>query len=136
MDTPPIPLILHTYTSVSPDRVRHWTDEGWSSFDYGDSRVQVKRTDLTMVKAARALAQTAAAELAMWDRDLAALEAQLTAEEDAASAVPPQTPEPRPDPAAAPDPNPFDEPDVALDKQVEKVATMPETHRRTIKKES
>lgn len=85
-------LTTVTHGTIAPDHVRHQlSEDGWSSFDFGPLRVQVPRTDLARVRAARALARTIAAQATFWDGDLAALEAELETA-DAKQADEPETP--------------------------------------------
>lgn len=138
----PIALSLqgHFFQHITPGQIVHrLTDDGFSHFDYGPWRVAIRATDLTQVRAARQLAQTIAAQATFWDGDLAVVEARLVTEQAAHIAdapAPGQNPTPAPEPTlanqmadqlAAPDPE--------LDAAVEKVATRPETRRRSPAKE-
>ncbi|MGW5259621.1 hypothetical protein ACWEQG_01520 [Microbispora sp. NPDC004025] len=79
--------------TLTPDQVRHQlSEDGWSTFDLGPLRVQVPRTDVSRVRAARALARTIAAQADFWDRDLGAIEAELEAV-DAKQTAEPETPQ-------------------------------------------
>lgn len=133
-----VPLNGHIYTSLAPDQVTHrLTDDGWSSFDFGPMRVQLPVKDLSRVKAARALAQAIAAQAGFWDGDLAAIEAGLVEAEQAklaehTSATGPQPAASADDTQVLPDSGaPFGGEDPKLDARVHKVATLPETRRRT-----
>lgn len=75
-------MALSTYdrNEISPGLVRHTlTEDGWSRFDFGNRRVEVPRDDLDKVREAREFASAIAAQAAMWERDLTALEAELVA---------------------------------------------------------
>ncbi|MEU4577467.1 hypothetical protein [Nonomuraea sp. NPDC023979] len=105
------------------DQIRHTLDENWSTFHIGLRQYGVHRGDLDGIRARRQFAQTLAGQAAMWDKELAALEEVLA-----------PTSAPEPDLPAAPEPpvavdEPYGGDDPALDKAVEKVATLPETRR-------
>jgi hypothetical protein len=74
-----LPLNTHEYSTITPDQVRHELDDDrkWSIFYFGTRRVMVPRGDLSRVRAARHLAETIAAQAAMWERDLEIIEAEL-----------------------------------------------------------
>lgn len=73
-------LSAYDRSEISPAQVRHQlTEDGWSRFDFGGRRIEIPRDDLDKVREARELAATIAAQAAMWERDLAALEDELVA---------------------------------------------------------
>lgn len=141
MDQIPTQLNAYIYTQVTPEQVRHTlTNDGWSSFDFGPLRIQVPTKDLTRVSAAIEVAEAISGQAGFWASDLREIRDRLAAAEIARLS---DAPEPLRFPTAAPEP-PTDEPkpdepfggdDPALDAAVEKVATMPETRRRTPAKE-
>lgn len=113
------PLPISYPATIAPDDIRHALDEGWSTFRCG-WRLDIRRDDLARIAYARRVAQALVAEAAMWDRDLEAVEADLIAQIAAEHAK-----------AAEPADEPYGGDDPALDAQVEKVATLPETRRKT-----
>lgn len=130
------PLNAFIYTQVTPEQVRHTlTDDGWSSFDFGPLRVQIPTGDLTRVSAAIEVAEAIGAQAGFWASDLREIRDRLRAAEEARLT---DTPGPLQNPTAAPEPTP-DEPfggdDPALDAAVARVATRPETRRRTAPKD-
>jgi hypothetical protein len=128
-----VPLNTYIYGSIAPDQVMHRLgDDGWSSFDFGPFRVQVPKGDLTRIRAAKTLAQVIAAQGAMWERDLDAIEAALVEAEQAKVAEAVQTTGSQPAVPADPSPDaPYGGDDPELDKKVAAVASLPETRRRT-----
>ncbi|MFG3439869.1 hypothetical protein ACGF0J_21700 [Nonomuraea sp. NPDC047897] len=114
---------------ISPEQIRHRLDDGWSMFDFGSRRIEVRRDDLHAIRAARELAQALAGQAAMWDKDLAALEDALTPAEDSA---PHDAPGPLQDPTVAPEPTnePFGGDDPELDAAVARVAELAEAQRQ------
>lgn len=133
-----LPLTRVEHHQVDVDQVKHaLTEDGWSSFDFGPNRVQVPITDLGRVTEACELAEAIAAQAGFWARDLREIRDRLRAEEEArlASTLAPVvglTPAPEPT-LAERMAEQLDAPDPELDAAVEKVATMPESRRRTPK---